>query len=184
MFESAPSNSSSQKVRESLPGPGHIRATREALFNSAAQPSQSSARPTSAERFRRDMRLAAVEGAAFPDPPVSTVPKATHIASKPAPSYQYQQAAKPTSPIRSQSEVVTPLPGRFAAPPPPPMTEHEPVRTQSAPEQDIYTENTICMNMVRYTCRSRLNLSLETRLKQRLRLPSPWWRWSWITNCC
>ena len=87
------------------------------------------------------MRLAAVEGAAFPDPPApSNPPKATHIASKPATSYSYQ---KPTisntiaSPLRSQSEVVTPV-----------VTPPQPVRTQSAPEEEIYSENTICMNMV------------------------------------
>ena len=90
------------------------------------------------------MRLAAVEGAAFPDPPApSNPPKATHIASKPATSYSYQKpkiSNTIASPLRSQSEVVTP---KFAPPSPP-----QPARTQSAPEEEIYSENTICMNMV------------------------------------
>lgn len=145
LFESIPSSSSSQKVRDSLPGAGHIRATREALFNSVEPPC--SVRSTSAERFRRDMRLAAVEGAAFPDPPAPnhsnpSILKATHVASKPASSIpqSFQKTNMIASPLRSKSEVVSPR----VAPPSPPQT----ARTRSAPEEEIYSENTICMNMV------------------------------------
>jgi len=130
--------------RQSLPGAGVVQNARNSLFNrepefSVAKPVSlvDKPRPSSAEKYRRDIRLQAVDEAHFPDPPA-------HHSDSPKRDFGHDEEihadhiySHPSQPVRSVSE------HRFK--------ETKPVelatRANSCPdENELYSEVTVCMS--------------------------------------
>ena len=177
LFEQTGGDENNYKpARESLPGSGSVQNARNSLFN---QPKQSYSnpvslvdkpRPSSAEKYRRDIRLQAVDEADFPDPPpppaqysryqphqsskpIQTTPPANQSRFQPPTQSQFEseetveaQASHVYSqpieaPVRSQSE------HRFKESTSAPLT----ARTNSLPtDLEMYSQITVCMSQVKF----------------------------------
>ena len=178
LFEGGSDDFAQQKnERQSLPGAGAVQNARNSLFNQnrgVATPVTLSdqSRPSSAEKYRRDIRLQAVDEADFPDPP----PPAVHRVEpriEPRAEPRFEPRAEPrVEPrySRRQISVEEDLEDEqevqanhiYSEPTPPirSVSEHrfketKPVeqsaRSNSCPDEDeLYSEVTVCMSQVGY----------------------------------
>ena len=140
--------------RQSLPGAGVVQSARNSLFQNRSSERGPAApvslvdqpRPSSAEKYRRDLRLQAVDEADFPDPPPPAEHRYNHHDHHQVEEDQEEIHAnhiysQPAEPVRSVSE------HRFKETAKPVEISS---RANSCPdENELYSEVTVCMSQVK-----------------------------------